>query len=327
MRILQSNKFLDKSLAVLPPDISALLARLPELDRHYIQEVRLRVSRPLSVVVKGSNYFVTRDGRASQQADEYSYIVTAPLLEDCFARLCGYSVHSHSEEIRQGFVTTTGGDRAGICASAVRNREGMLTYRDISSINLRVARESVGCARGLLHQVDPCKGLLIAGMPSSGKTTLLRDVIRLLASGERDSRCLKVSVVDERYELSATRSGVPLYDLGLCSDVICGQGKAVAIEQAVRTLSPDVIACDELGSVEEIEQLDAGLCCGVAFVSTVHCGGVADLFASLRIRKLMDTGAFGYLVLLDSPQFPTRTSYIYRAEEYYAKVCGLAAAL
>lgn len=317
---------LEKTLAVLPPEIAALLQSLPELDRHYIQEVRMRTNRPLSVVVKGSSYFVTNDGRALTTPCESSFVVTPPLLEDCFVRLCGYSVHSHSDEIAKGFVTTTSGDRAGLCASAVRNREGTTSYRDVSSINLRVARESIGCARGLLRLADPRRGILFAGMPGSGKTTLLRDAIRTAASGELGA-CYKVAVVDERYELSAMRQGVPSYDLGLCSDVICGQQKADAIEQAVRTLSPDLIACDEIGSQAEIAQLEAGLCCGVAYMATVHCGGRADLLVSRRVRALMDTGAFGYLALLDSPRFPTRASFIYTAEEYYAKVFGAAAAV
>lgn len=323
---MQSNRFFEKTLDVLPPELAALLCKLPELDRHYAQEIRLRVNRPLAVVIKGASCFMTADGRVCSQPDESAFIVTQPLLEDCFLRLCGYSVHSHQEEIRQGFITTVGGDRAGICASAVRNREGTLTYRDVSSINIRISRESVGCAKGILRLLDPKKGVLIAGMPSSGKTTLLRDAVRSVASGEQGS-FLKVAVVDERYELSAARQGLPLYDLGVCSDIICGQSKAQAIEQAVRTLSPDIVACDEIGSESEIAQLDAGLCCGVTFFATVHCGGRGDLLTSRRIRSLMDTGAFGYLLLLDSPRFPTRASFIYTAEDYYAKACGLVAAV
>lgn len=138
---------------------------------------------------------------------------------------------------------------------------------------------------------------------------------------------LKVAVADERYELSATCQGIPLYDLGLCSDIICGQSKAEAIEQAVRTLSPDIIACDEIGSEDEIRQLDAGLCCGAAFFATVHSGGQKDLFCSNRVRRLVDTGAFGYIVLLDLPKFPARPAYIFTAEEYYAKANGTVAAV
>lgn len=318
--------YLEKTLGCLPPELAAMISNLPEQQRHYLQEIRLRVNRPVSVVVKGQSLFVPRQGEATPMPDEQSFVVSPALLEDCFVRLCGYSVHSHTAEIAKGFVTTEGGDRAGVCANVIEGENGTVAYRDISSINLRIAREAVGCARGLLRLTRPRKGILIAGMPAAGKTTLLRDMVRSVASGELGEP-LKVAVVDERHELSAMRRGVPGFELGLCSDVICGLAKAAAIEQAVRTLSPDIIACDEIGSQSEIEQLNAGLRCGAAFFATVHCGGRTELVQSTRVRSLMDTGAFGYIALLDSPRFPTRASFIFTVEEYYAKACGIAAAV
>ncbi|MEG2087434.1 MAG: hypothetical protein RR022_04475 [Angelakisella sp.] len=318
--------FFEKTLRVLPEELAAVLRRLSGGEQCSTQEIRLRTNRPLSVVLQGESRFVAVDGRTLPMPDSSCCIVTAELLEQCFLCICAYSVHSHEEEIRHGFVTTRWGDRAGICASAVRNREGTLTYRDISSINLRIAREALGAARGVLRLVDPKKGLLIAGMPSSGKTTLLRDAIRTISSGET-GKLYKVAVADERYELSASGQGTAGYDLGLCTDVICGQTKAEAIEQAVRTLSPDIIACDEIGSEQEIQQLSTGLCCGAAFFATVHCGNRDELFFSTRVRRLMSTGAFGYLLLLDSPKHPARVSTIITAEEYDAKADRVAAAV
>lgn len=317
--------FFNRSLEPLPQELSQLLGALPEEEKQYAQEIRLRINRPLSVVIRGESFFVTREGRACKEPDSGSFMVTQVLLEECFLRLCGYSVHSHQEEICRGYITAKNGDRVGLCASAVRGRDGTITYRDISSVNLRVSREAIGSARGIMKLMEPRRGILFAGMPASGKTTLLRDAIRTVASGESGHGMLKVAVADERYELSAASGGVPAYDLGICSDVICGQCKAEAIEQAVRTLSPDIIACDEIGSAAEIAALDAGLCCGVAFFATVHCGGKNELFASARIRRLMDTGAFGYLVLLDTPRFPGRASLLFTMEDYYAKACGTAA--
>ncbi|MEG0852499.1 MAG: hypothetical protein RSF82_01410 [Angelakisella sp.] len=321
-----SNLFFEKALSVLPDDIAEVLRQLSPNEKNFAQELRLRINRPISIVIKGENLFITREGRACSIPPVNPCTTTKGMLEECFLRLCAYSVHSHEEELRRGYITTKNGDRAGICASAVRGKDGTLTYRDISSINLRISREVVGAAKGVLRLVDPRKGLLIAGMPSSGKTTLLRDAVRTVASGE-NGRVLKVAVADERYELSATSQGIPLYDLGLCSDVICGQSKAEAIEQAIRTLSPDIIACDEIGSDDEIRQLDAGLCCGAAFFATVHCGDKKDLFQSLRVKRLMDTGAFGSIILLDSPRFPARPAFIFTAEEYYAKADGTVASV
>lgn len=323
---MKSPRFFDRTTKNLPDSIGEMLRLLPQEERAEAQEIRLRTAKPLSIVIKGDSYFLSKKGALTLLPESDAFIVTGEHLEECFLRLCSYSVHSHQEEIKQGFVTTDEGDRAGICASAVVGRDGTVTYRDLSSINIRISREAVGCTRGVLRLVDPLKGVLIAGMPSSGKTTMLRDVIRTVSIGET-GRILKVAVVDERYELSAAVRGVPRYDLGLCSDVICGQNKAQSIEQAIRTLSPQVIACDEIGSQEEIKALDAGLCCGVAFFATVHCGGRQDLFDSEKVRQLMDTGAFGYILLLDSPRYPGRATYIYTREDYYAKACGTCTAV
>ena len=116
--------------------------------------------------------------------------------------------------------------------------------------------------------------------------------------------------------LFRSRNGIPSYKIGLCTDVICGQSKAVAIEQAVRTLSPDIIACDEIGSGAEIEELEAGLCCGASFFATTHCGNLQDLYQSKRVAKLMATQAFGYIIFLASASTPGANGKLISKEEY-----------
>lgn len=301
------DPFFEKTLATLPEALAITLRQLPPQRQGLVQEIRLRLGKPLSVVMQGESWFLSREGRASQQPPIPGYLITRELLEESFLRLCGYSVHSHQAELAQGFVTTSRGDRAGIC--------GTPDCRDITSLSLRVSRELPGCAEPLLRQLDPRQGILLAGMPGSGKTTLLRDLVRCMASGV-EGFYYKVAVVDERYELSAAGQGVPLYDLGVCSDLLCGRPKAEAIQQAVRTLSPDIIACDEIGSAAEVDQLEAGLYSGVAFVSTVHCGSLVEALASQRVGRLMDTGAFHSLVLLDSARFPGRAVHILTKEVY-----------
>lgn len=312
------------ALCYLPPVLQGVLAAVPEREKPRIQEVRLRAGRPLSVFDGVSSRFVT--GRGDLTRGEGGFLVDQPLLQEAFVRLCDYSVHTHQGEMERGFVTTPKGDRVGICAGVVKERDGSVSCREISSLNLRISREVPGAGRELCRQWKGEGGLLLAGGPGTGKTTLLRDLGRGLASGELGD-CKKVVYLDERYELSAMFRGAPRRDIGLCGDAVCGLPKAEAMEQAVRTLSPEYIVCDEIGSLEEVAGISAGLACGVRFLASVHCGCREELFRNPIIRALMDTGAFGTVALLDCPARPCQTTWLLTRGEYHDKSVGSAAGL
>ena len=312
----------EEALFYLPPILREVLERVPEGDKGRIREVRLRAGRPLSVYDGSRSRFVTGRGRLVDDGRD-GLLVDQELLQEAFVRLCDYSVHTHQREMEQGFVTTPKGDRVGLCASVVRDRDGTVSCREISSLCLRVSREIPGVGRELCQRWDLARGLglILAGGPGSGKTTLLRDLGRMLASGELGD-CRKVVFIDERYELSAMLRGVPRRDIGLCGEAVCGLPKGEAIRQAVRTLSPEYILCDELGSLEEVGEVASGLACGVRFVATVHCGCREELPRSPVLRALMDTGAFGAVALLDTPDRPARLAALVTKEAYHAEAAG-----
>lgn len=300
------------ALVYLPPTLRQILESVPERERSRVQEIRLRAGRPLSVFDGVCSRFVTVKGELTRGR---GFPVDQTLIQDAFVRLCDYAVHTHQGELERGFITTPKGDRVGVCASVVKDRDGGICCREISSLNIRISRQIPGAGREVVRRWGLDRGLILAGGPGSGKTTLLRDIGRMLASGETGD-CKKVVFLDERYELSAMFQGTPRRDIGLCGEAICGLPKGDAMEQAIRTLSPEYILCDEIGSIREVEEIAAGLACGVRFLVTVHCGGRGELMRNPIIGALMDTGAFGGLALLDHPRAPSQMALYMTKEEY-----------
>lgn len=205
---------------------------------------------------------------------------TAEDIANCFAELCRYSVHSYADEIAQGYVTLDGGHRVGICGTAVMRDGKIETLRDISSLNIRIARQVRGCAGELYGRVfDRPRSLLLAGKPMSGKTTLLRDLTRLL--GER----YKVTLIDSRNEISACVRGTPTLDVGQHTDVLCGCPKSEGIFLALRSMSPEIIVCDEIG--RDHGAVERCMFCGVRLIASVHAESIAELKRRSGIAELL----------------------------------------
>ena len=300
----QAKRF-DQAVKNLCDPVANLLLFLPSYTKEEVQEVRLRAGQPLAIGCKSRTWFVSKSGKLYDRPNELCYQVSSQDLFASFRSLCAYSVHTHQNEIRQGFVTIAGGHRAGICGTAVYEQQTKTGVRDITSINLRIARQVYGVADALMDQVfgKGLCGLLIAGPPSSGKTTLLRDLARQL-SGGRSGICYKVAVVDERSEIAACSAGAVQNDLGPCCDVLDGFSKEEGIQTALRVLSPQVILCDEIGTHQEIQGVISGLNSGVVVVTTIHATSLQEILRRPQGRALLQTGAFQKLAILEGSQNP-----------------------
>lgn len=277
-----------------------LLSRVPAQVGESVLEIRLRCGRPIHLYTMEGHLFLDESGNALPRESSRLPKLSQTQLESCFYALCDYSIHTHQEDIRQGFVTLRGGHRAGVCGTCVWENSQPAGMRDISSICIRIARQRKGAAdplasRLLTGEIDG--GLLLAGTPGSGKTTILRDLARQLAGGLTGSY-FRVAVVDERGEIGAAADGVPQNDLGACCDLLDGFPKAEGIEIAVRTLSPDWVFCDELGGPREIEAVRQSVCRGVRMAASIHASGMDELAARAGVRELLHTGAFSHVVLL-----------------------------
>ena len=287
------KRFLN-AVSMLPPEFIAVLQNAPALITDNAQEITLRTNRPLCVQCPQKRYYFTKNNCVTDTILNSQMVVASEKsIFDTFQNICNYSIYSRQNEINNGFVTLKGGHRAGICGTAVVTDDRITNIKDITSINIRIAREVFGCAQKLDDVVEPHKGVLICGAPCSGKTTILRDYARKLSFD------YKVSVVDERNELSSTVNGVFQNDMGMC-DVFNNYKKCDAITHAVRCMSPDIIVCDEIATFEDVDALSFGVNSGVSFIATMHSDSLKSLRNRAFFSKLIETKAFSYIVILDS---------------------------
>ncbi len=291
----QNNNFYE-ILAYLPYGVKSVLENLPLRTITDITEIRLRAGRPLSLTVKGENVFVSNRGNICFLFQHGLYIVSDDDVREAFKRMCEHSVYAHTEELKSGFITLKNGCRAGLAATAVYDNGIITGFKSISSINIRIAGEYLDCALQICDKFEG--GLIIAGPPSSGKTTLLRDAVRLMSNG-RACKQKRVALIDSRDEIASVKDGVPQYDVGNLTDVISGCSKSDGIEVALRTLNPNVIAFDEITTVKEADEVISGFFAGADVITTVHAGSIDELARRKAAMRLIESGVVKNAVFIN----------------------------
>ncbi|MGN0651103.1 MAG: stage III sporulation protein AA [Oscillospiraceae bacterium] len=255
--------------SIIPLKSAARLINLPAgIACGDVIELRLRAGRCAVLVTRPHRLTVC------------SQPLTREDIEECFLEACRYSVHSYENELREGFITLDGGHRVGICGTTVLRSGRVDGLREVSSLNIRIAHEIKGCAERLydrLFSAGLCSAL-IGGAPLSGKTTVLRDLTRLVGQNHT------TALIDTRGELSACSRGLPMLDVGLNTDILYGCPESEGILLALRTLSPEVIICDELSGRESA----AEHCfeSGVNLIATAHAGSMTELLQKPQLSAI-----------------------------------------
>lgn len=288
----------EEVLRVLSMKIRTLIANAG-LDFSHVQELRLRVNGPLIVVYHNIEYFITRNAELKHNRKE-AYIISQNEMRETLEYISNYSLYAFEDELRQGFITIQGGHRVGVAGKIILEGQKIKNMKHISFINIRLSHQIKGCADQVMSYIadkEKVYHTLIIAPPGGGKTTLLRDIIRQLSDGEKGTG-VTVGVVDERSEIAACYMGVPQNELGIRTDILDCCPKAEGMMMLIRSMSPKIIAVDEVGSREDIEAIEYVINCGCKLIATVHGSTIDDVRNKPLLGKLVKEKVFERYILL-----------------------------
>lgn len=293
----------DELIKIFSKNIRMILERVA-VDFEDVQEIRLRVQAPLLMLYGNREYYVGADGALGNQVEQ-AYLVSRDELRETMEYISNYSLYAFEEEMKQGFITIQGGHRIGIAGKTILDDGGIRTMKYISFINVRLSHQIRGCASPVLpylYQGGDILHTLIISPPRCGKTTLLRDIIRQISNGTEREPGMTVGVIDERSEIGACYQGIPQNELGIRTDILDCCPKAKGMMMLIRTMSPRVIAVDEIGSREDIEAMGYVMNCGCKLIATVHGSSVEDIKQKPILRKLVQERIFERYIVLDQKE-------------------------
>lgn len=295
-----SEMGLKSILPSLSDGILNAFSAVPNEILKQINEIRIRKNLPLILVFGKNCLFITRKGKLLNYCSEQCYVVDEEEFDLIFRRLSNYSVHSVIDNLTKGFIMADGGNRIGVTSTAVIKDREITAVKEINAMNIRIADEVKDCARQILNMlyINSFPSIIVASAPSGGKTTFLRDFTRLL-SGGFNNKYRKTAVVDERNEIAYKGAGGITADIGVNTDVLTGYPKSIGIEMAIRTLSPEIIVCDEISKTEEVLAMEDGFLSGVKFAVSVHASSKKEIMEKKIIRTLIAKNEFDYIVLLN----------------------------
>lgn len=291
-------------MTYVPKGIKGIMERVSERYLGRLTEVRFRLGGPVYFVYPDKIFFLRKNGMlsSSYNADECIQLSPGDIAETV-DRLSHYSFHSCTKQLKEGFFVVENGVRVGAAGIYSDGAEHIL--KEISSLSFRIARNVVGCAEGLFTICFE-KNVLICGGVNSGKTTLLRDYCRLTGNLK------KISLIDERNEIACVSGGRVQNDVGLLTDVLVNCERSAGILSAVRTLSPDMIFCDEIATSADAAAILSGLGCGVGITATAHAKNSEELYKRRELKELLDENVFDYLVFLRGSSSPCEIREIKR---------------
>lgn len=268
-----------------------------------IQEIRIKVNKPIIINLPSKEVILNT-------------ITTLDDIKQILVRVSNYSLYAYEEEIKQGYITIKGGHRIGIAGECVLSQGEVRTIRNISSLNIRICREVKGCSNEVMKFIstnDRVFNTLIVSPPKCGKTTILRDISRNISNGMpiNNLRGKKVTIIDERSEIASCFNGVPQLDVGVRSDILDNCLKKDGMIMAIRSLSPEILICDEIGTEGDVEALNMAFNSGVNIIVTIHGYSIDDICKRRVFKDLLENSILDRIVVLSNRNGPGTIENVY----------------
>ena len=257
-----------------------------------LEEIRIRINRPIILKLRNMDICI-------------NYTVSERDIMQTLEKLCENSLYAYKKQIAEGYITVKGGHRVGITGTGVVEEEKIINLKYISSLNFRIAREVKGCSKNILKEIINQKdntiyNTIIVAPPGKGKTTILRDIVRNISNGiqELSFTGKNCGLIDERGEIAACYRGIPQKDVGIRTDIIENVSKEKGIMMLIRSMAPEVIACDEIGSSQDVQAIEKAVISGVKGIFTMHGKSIDDMRNNREISKLLEKNILEKIIFI-----------------------------
>ncbi len=291
-------------LKIFPKSFHIFMGQAAKLAGE-INEIRMRVHAPIIIRSLGREYFIDPKGNMIHNIEQ-AYRMNEHEMELFLQYSCRDSVYAFEEEIKKGFLTIQGGHRIGIAGQVVLDSySNIKTIKNITCFNIRIAHEIKNAAKNILpflYYNNRLQNTLIISPPGCGKTTMLRDIIRQVSNGNKYGEACQISIVDERSEIAGCYQGIPQNDVGLRTDVMDACPKQIGMMMLLRSMSPQVMAIDELGGKEDVEALIHVINSGCSILVTMHGENIEEVKRKRYMQSIFTEQIFKRIVLLSKEQ-------------------------
>ena len=298
-------------LQYFPINLREYLMNFIEERKEYeenIEEIRIRAERELVLKIGQDNKIL-------------KYKITQQEILEIFEKICENSIYSYHKQICEGFITVKGGHRVGITGNVVMENNLIININYISSLNFRIARQKYDSSNSILKYIiniedNTIYNTLIVSPPGGGKTTILRDLIRKLSNGIKDInfKGKTIGVVDERGEIAAMYKGIPQNDIGIRTDVICNVSKHLGMHMLIRSMAPEIITCDEIGSFEDVDAINYAVCSGIRGVFTAHGDSMEEINLNPDLADLIKENIIQRIIFLN-PKEKGKVTNVYSLDK------------
>jgi stage III sporulation protein AA len=292
---------MESILHFLPRNIADIICKIPPFQLEGMEEIRIRINRPIEITLNGVPKFL-------------SYIIEAEDAVHLMNKISQFSLYTLEEELKRGYITVSGGHRIGLAGKVILEEGRVKAIRDISSFNIRVAKEKVGIAESIIPYIfkEDFLHTMIIGPPQTGKTTLLRDIARIISNGYQKYgiRAEKVGIVDERSEIAGCVKGIPQLTFGHRVDVLDACPKAEGMMMMIRSMSPDVLVVDEIGRKEDSDAIMEAIHAGIKLIMTTHGNSLDDIRKRPTLKHILEQQIFQRYIVLSRKKGPGTVSQI-----------------